>query len=49
MSDRHDRRVEFRGVRHHFSVSGAAVPALDRVDLAIEPGELSAGTHAAPV
>ncbi len=27
-------------MRHHFSVSGAAVPALDRVDLAIEPGEL---------
>ena len=39
MADRHARRVEFRGVRHHFTVGGAAVPALDRVDLTIEPGE----------
>ena len=39
MADRHARRVEFRGVRHHFTVGGAAVPALDDVDLTIEPGE----------
>ena len=39
MTDRHDRRVEFRGVRHHFTVGGAAVPALERIDLTIEPGE----------
>ena len=39
MADRHARRVELRGVRHHFTVGGAAVPALDRVDLTIEPGE----------
>jgi len=26
-------------VRHHFTVGGVAVPALDRVDLTIEPGE----------
>jgi len=27
-------------VRHHFLVGGAAVPALDTIDLSIEPGEL---------
>ena len=39
MPDRHPRRVEFAGVRHHFLVGGAAVPALDTIDLTIEPGE----------
>jgi len=39
VADGHDRRVEFRGVRHHFTVGGAAVPALDTIDLTIEPGE----------
>ena len=39
MADRHARRVEFRDVRHHFTVGGVAVPALDGVDLTIEPGE----------
>ncbi|WP_137292662.1 ABC transporter ATP-binding protein [Nocardioides dongxiaopingii] len=38
-SGRHDRRVEIAGVRHHFTVGGAAVPALDRIDLTVEPGE----------
>jgi taurine transport system ATP-binding protein len=37
--ERHSRRVELAGVRHHFLVGGAAVPALDTIDLTIEPGE----------
>jgi ABC-type nitrate/sulfonate/bicarbonate transport system ATPase subunit len=39
VTDSHSRRVEFAGVRHHFLVGGAAVPALDTIDLTIEPGE----------
>ncbi|MDN4174010.1 ABC transporter ATP-binding protein [Nocardioides sp. SOB77] len=34
------RSIAFEGVRHHFSVGGAAVPALGPVDFEIEPGEL---------
>ena len=40
MAERHERTVAFSGVRHHFLVGGAARPALDRIDLTIEPGEL---------
>ncbi|MEV7431712.1 MULTISPECIES: ABC transporter ATP-binding protein [unclassified Nocardioides] len=40
MVDRTDRRVAFRDVRHHFTVGGAAVPALGPVDLTIDAGEL---------
>ena len=39
MADRHARRVEFRDVRHHYTAGGDAVPALERVNLTIEPGE----------
>ena len=39
MADPHGRRVAFTGVRHHFTVGGVARPALDRVDLTVEPGE----------
>jgi NitT/TauT family transport system ATP-binding protein/taurine transport system ATP-binding protein len=35
----HARDVEVAGLRHHFTVGGAAVQALDRIDLTIEPGE----------
>ncbi|WP_193608135.1 ATP-binding cassette domain-containing protein [Nocardioides lijunqiniae] len=37
---RHERDVRLSGVRHHFSVRGAEVPALDRTELTLEPGEL---------
>ncbi len=39
VTDRHDRQVEFADVRHHFTVGGAAVPAVDTTNLTIEPGE----------
>ncbi len=39
MSDRAGHGVELRGGRHHFTVGGAAVGALEHVDLTIEPGE----------
>jgi ABC-type nitrate/sulfonate/bicarbonate transport system ATPase subunit len=35
----HRRPVKIAGLRHHFVVGGAEVPALDRIDLTIEPGE----------
>ena len=35
----HQHEVAFDGIRHHFTVKGAAVPALDRIDLTLEPGE----------
>ena len=38
-STRHDHRVEVAGVQHHFRVAGSDVPAIDHVDLTIEPGE----------
>jgi len=38
-SDGHGRDVVIAGLRHHFTVGGVAVPALDRIDLTIEPGE----------
>lgn len=31
--------LEFDGVRHHFTVAGKQVPALEAIDLRIEPGE----------
>ncbi|QCX26817.1 ABC transporter ATP-binding protein [Nocardioides jishulii] len=39
MAENHTARVELAGVRHHFTVGGAAVGALERVDLTLEPGE----------
>ncbi|WP_148572785.1 ABC transporter ATP-binding protein [Nocardioides caldifontis] len=35
----HRQPVEIAGLSHHFVVGGAEVPALDRIDLTIEPGE----------
>ena len=35
----HGRAIAFEGVHHHFDVGGTAVPALDHIDLSIEPGE----------
>ncbi|MDN4161820.1 ABC transporter ATP-binding protein [Nocardioides abyssi] len=40
MAELAPRGIAFEDVRHHFSVGGAAVPALGPVDLRIEPGEL---------
>lgn len=36
----HGRAIAFDGVEHHFDVGGTPVPALDRIDLTLEPGEL---------
>lgn len=36
----HGRAIAFEGVEHHFDVGGTPVPALDRIDLTLEPGEL---------
>ncbi|WP_205471450.1 ABC transporter ATP-binding protein [Nocardioides sp. SYSU D00038] len=40
MSSTHEHEVEVAGVRHSFRVQGRQVPALDRIDLTIQPGEL---------
>jgi taurine transport system ATP-binding protein len=37
--ERHSKAVQIEGLRHSFTVQGEQVPALDRVDLRIEPGE----------
>jgi ABC-type nitrate/sulfonate/bicarbonate transport system ATPase subunit len=37
--EQHSKAVEVSGLRHSFTVQGEQVPALDGVDLRIEPGE----------
>ena len=39
IGEQHSKAVEIEGLRHSFTVQGEQVPALDRIDLRIEPGE----------